>query len=97
MRHETLPETVEEALEHMRFGCPFQHFSISEYDVRYFERRMTRAAEILEAALEKKDVPNKNVIEVLKECAYALQQVIRTGKVGWLQETAHESVKGIIK
>lgn len=97
MARETLPETVEQALEQMRFGCPFKEHSIGEYEVRYFERRMTRAAEILETALEKKDVPNKNVIEVLKECAYALQQVIRTGKVGWLQETAHESVRGILK
>lgn len=52
MKDETLPETVEEALEQMRFGCPFERFRIGEYDVPYFERRMTRAAEILQAALE---------------------------------------------
>ncbi len=27
----------------------------------------------------------------LKECTYALQQAIRTGKIGWLQETALET------
>lgn len=31
------------------------------------------------------------IIEALKECEYALKKVIETGKVGWVQESAHKS------
>jgi hypothetical protein len=48
---EMLPETVEQALQHMRFGCPFKRDGIGEYDVTYFERRMLKGADVLEREL----------------------------------------------
>jgi len=31
------------------------------------------------------------IVEALKECEYAIQKVIETGTVGWVQESAHKS------
>lgn len=47
---ETLPDSVESAIEMMRFGCPLDK-PAGEQDVAYFERRMLKAADILETAL----------------------------------------------
>lgn len=37
-----------------------------------------------------------DVLEALKECEYALQQVLRNGKVGWLQEEAHKTACAVL-
>ena len=46
--------------------------------------------QIRERALSLESV-REEALASLKECTYALQQAIRTGKIGWLQETALET------
>lgn len=50
------PKDMDEALEWMRFGCPFAKTfgikdGIADFDVKYFERRMQAAADFIESAL----------------------------------------------
>jgi hypothetical protein len=37
------------------------------------------------------------VLEALKECEYALQQVLRIEKVGWLQQEAHKTACAVLE
>lgn len=48
---DTLPTTLEEAVEMMRFGCPWAAVGLAEQDVAYFERRMQAAADLIEKSL----------------------------------------------
>ena len=43
-----------------------------------------------------KDGSRIEVAEALKECEYALQHVLRNGKVGWLQEQAHKTARAVL-
>lgn len=47
--------TVEKCLEWMRFGCPFLAVGVGEHDVADFERRMLKAADVLEKALRQNE------------------------------------------
>lgn len=51
------PKNIGEALEWMRFGCPFKPNErgvvVGDYDVPYFERRMLAAADYLERELSR--------------------------------------------
>lgn len=37
------------------------------------------------------------VLEALKECEFALQEVLRVEKVGWLQEEAHKTAHAVLE
>lgn len=46
---------------------------------------------------ETRVLADDEILEALKECEFALQQVLRTEKVGWLQEEAHKTACAVLE
>ena len=47
--------------------------------------------------IQKTDSPCVDTVKALEECEYALRDTIRTGKVGWIQETAQKMADEMLK